>query len=188
MDSQQPIVTRSLMVLKIDSNNGAIRLNFQNGDAGHLRIVRVQVTGVTSSSWLWISFGGGISTLPVLTGSNNQNAFINSQQYPLPISIEIVGGNVSNYELQTPMCIMGADTLTSNNPLLEYKITDSNGLPAVFDTMTIVLDYVPCSQYNKVTGDRRISENIATTVTERRQNFNPGNLAFDHTLRLHKGY
>lgn len=171
-------MSRHLLVLKLDSSSGTIKLNFPNDDAGHLRIRSFQVIGVTATSWMFINFNN-IATLPISAGTNNPNTIIvNSGAYPLPIVVQ--PNNISTWDFHIPLEVMGGDNLMTLNQLIEYQITDSSGNPyPSFTSMTMILDFIPRSQFNNIAGDRMISNTLKTNKTERHENFSVIT-GFDH--------
>lgn len=178
-------MTRHNLVIKIDQPTGTIDLNFKNEDAGHLRLKSVQVRGVISTSYLYISFSG-FAFLSTVYGinNNNTNQYLNSNDIPLPIIIQ--PNNVSDYQFQKPLTIMGGDNLMTATQKLEYKIVDTNGTLATFQDMTLILDFIPRSQYNQINGDRQIDNKIKTNLTERHEAFTIQNYSSGH--RPYFGY
>lgn len=164
---------RHLIVLKLHSPEGTIKLNFGNEDAGHVRLRSFMFRGVNTNSCQFISFGN-IATLPVTAGSNVDAQYVSSQEYPMYIDIK--PNNTAIYEWHKPVPIMGGDNLMTANQLITYQIKDFNGNLSVFQDLVLVLDFIPRSQYSQVKGDRLIDHKIKTNTTERReaftQNFN----------------
>lgn len=171
---QIKIVNSTTPFVSTAASKGSFILDFPNLDAGELRIVRYQATGLNSGvSPLFVSFSGGaFNTSPIISASNDQNFYRGSSlEFMLPVNYDPSGNGNSAWEFQNPIVIATGDNLTTGSRVIQYTINDISGAPYNLGALMLVLDYIPVSRYNPIPGDRQVKQKEFSELISRNQSF-----------------